>query len=91
MEPVQQVHPTAERGLDGRPDPVLGEDPGDEARVDQDVLVAFVVATPGPVLVPQETAISRTNVSGEGEERSVMMAHSSATLALMGKSGPASA
>jgi hypothetical protein len=52
--PVQQVHATAERGLDRRTDPVLGEEPGHEARVDQDVLVAFVVAAPGAVLVPKE-------------------------------------
>jgi hypothetical protein len=54
---------------------VLGQEREHEARVDQDVLVAFVVAAPGAVLVPEEHAIWRTNVSRDGFERSVMMAH----------------
>jgi hypothetical protein len=46
--------PTGERGLDRRPYSVLGEKPGHGERVDQDVLVAFVVAAPGAILVPEE-------------------------------------
>jgi hypothetical protein len=44
MEAVRQLHAPAERGLDRGLDPVLGGEPRHEARVDQDVLVAFVVA-----------------------------------------------
>jgi hypothetical protein len=68
----------SERRLHARAHAVRLEELRYVARVDEDVVVAFIVAAPRAVLVGENTAICRTNRSGSGSDTSVTSPQSSA-------------